>query len=238
MQITLLSHFYNEEYFLPWWLTHHMKIFDNIILINYHSTDKSVEIIKSICPDCKIIDTKNESFSAEDVDKEIMEIESTISGYKICLNTTEFLLLNNYNIIKLLNYDQNCMYSIERATIVDSDPSIIPSHSDNLTSIKNMGFFGDNGINGSCRYIHSFPHGSYVVGRHQSHHPNIQNIPLSIFWYGFSPWTDEMIKRKLQIIHTIPDSDKQKGFGVQHVWNLEKITEVKDSFISRCKKLL
>lgn len=50
MSLTVISHFYNEEYLLPWWLNHHKNIFDNGILINYGSTDKSVEIIKSICP--------------------------------------------------------------------------------------------------------------------------------------------------------------------------------------------
>ena len=59
---TVISHFYNEEYLLPFWLKHHKKYFDHGILINYHSTDKSVEIIKEICPDWEIINTEYEEF--------------------------------------------------------------------------------------------------------------------------------------------------------------------------------
>ncbi|MBJ3789276.1 glycosyltransferase family 2 protein, partial [Bacillus sp. OA1] len=46
MKKTIISHFYNEEYLLPWWLMHHTKIFDHGILINRGSTDRSVEICK------------------------------------------------------------------------------------------------------------------------------------------------------------------------------------------------
>ena len=44
---TVISHFYNEEYLLPWWLAHHTKLFDHGILINKGSTDRSVEICKN-----------------------------------------------------------------------------------------------------------------------------------------------------------------------------------------------
>jgi hypothetical protein len=46
---TVISHFYNEEYMLPWWLKHHRQYFDHGILIDYGSTDKSLDIIKKIC---------------------------------------------------------------------------------------------------------------------------------------------------------------------------------------------
>ena len=91
MKLTLLSHFYNEEYLLPWWLKHHSKIFTDAILIDYNSTDRSVEIIKEYCPTWKVFKSKNEYFDAILVDQEIMEYEQTIDGYKICLNTTEFI---------------------------------------------------------------------------------------------------------------------------------------------------
>jgi hypothetical protein len=61
---TIICHFYNEEYLLPWWLNHHKKIFNDGLMINYGSTDRSVELIKQICPTWKIVDTKNEYFGA------------------------------------------------------------------------------------------------------------------------------------------------------------------------------
>ena len=89
---TVICHFYNESYLLPFWLKHHKKIFDNGIMINYQSTDDSVKIINEICPDWKIIDTKNDFFGAEAIDREVESIESSIDGWKICLNITEFIL--------------------------------------------------------------------------------------------------------------------------------------------------
>ena len=46
--LTIISHFYNEEYLLPFWLNHHKKYFTNAIMIDYDSTDNSVDIIKKI----------------------------------------------------------------------------------------------------------------------------------------------------------------------------------------------
>lgn len=73
-------------------------MFDHGIMINYNSTDSSVEIIKNICPDWTIIDSRNETFSAAEVDQEVMDIESNIKGWKIALNTTEFLVGNFSNL--------------------------------------------------------------------------------------------------------------------------------------------
>ena len=89
---TVLCHFYNEEYLLPFWLKHHHSIFTHGIMIDYHSTDKSVEIIKELCPTWEIRTTKNEMFDAYLVDKEVMEIEETLIGFKIVLNVTEFIV--------------------------------------------------------------------------------------------------------------------------------------------------
>ena len=89
---TILSHFYNEEYLLPWWLNHHKKYFDHGIMVNYNSTDNSVKIIKEICPTWEIIDSENKFFDADLVNFEMQKIESTFDGWRIVLNTTEFLI--------------------------------------------------------------------------------------------------------------------------------------------------
>ena len=70
-------------------------MFDEMIVIDYNSTDNSIEICKSICPECKIIKTRNKWFDAEEIDKEFMDIENKIEGIKIVLNTTEFLFSEN-----------------------------------------------------------------------------------------------------------------------------------------------
>ena len=75
MKKTIVSHFYNEEYLLPWWLSHHKNHFDYGIMIDYNSTDKSKEIIEEICPHWKIVKTKNEYFDSDIIDREVEEYE-------------------------------------------------------------------------------------------------------------------------------------------------------------------
>ena len=98
MKKTLISHFYNEEFLLPWWLKHHKQIFDHGVMIDYHSTDRSVEIIKEICPTWTIITSRNPDFQADTIDTEVNDIESQIDGWKICLNVTE-QLIGDYSIL-------------------------------------------------------------------------------------------------------------------------------------------
>ena len=89
---TVISHFYNEEYMLPWWLSHHRQYFDHGIMINYDSTDRSVEIIKEYCPTWEIVQSRNREFGAKACDAEVNDYERKVQGWKICLNTTEFLV--------------------------------------------------------------------------------------------------------------------------------------------------
>ncbi|WP_162177859.1 glycosyltransferase family 2 protein, partial [Bacillus gaemokensis] len=92
---TLISHFYNEEYLLPWWLMHHTKLFDHGILINRGSTDRSVEICRQFAPHWEVRNSKVPEFDAILVDQEVMEIETEVTGWKMVLNTTEFLCCFN-----------------------------------------------------------------------------------------------------------------------------------------------
>ena len=129
---TLLTNIYNEEYLLPFWLNHHKNMFDDIIIIDYNSTDKSIEICKNICPNCKIITTRNQYFKAIDIDTEFMDIENNIDGIKIVLNTTEFLIseisiknlfLNNdeisYGVKMITPYSKNT-YNIQDFTLLNT----------------------------------------------------------------------------------------------------------------------
>ena len=57
---TLITHFYNEEYLLPFWIKHHRDVFDNAILINYRSTYNSDRLIKKLAPSSlEIVDIVN-----------------------------------------------------------------------------------------------------------------------------------------------------------------------------------
>ena len=89
--MVIISSFYNEEYMLPWWLKHNKHIFDHGILFDYYSTDDSVKIIKYLCPTWEIRKTRNKDWDFENNDKEFMEAEREVKGYKAVLTTTEFL---------------------------------------------------------------------------------------------------------------------------------------------------
>jgi hypothetical protein len=202
---TLLSHFYNEEYLLPYWLKHHRQYFDHGILINYNSTDNSVNIIKELCPTWDIIDSVNSTFDAKLADIEIMEHESRVNGFKISLNITEFII-GNFGILD--NIVNNTQLIIPSYLMVDE----LPFDSNELNpdiSILNQRTFGlDNSIDKPeghrpSRSFHNYIV-QYNVGRH-FYTPNTNDF--RIVWYGFSPWNEHQIKRKLQIKPKISDND-------------------------------
>lgn len=96
MQITLLSHFVNEEILLPSWLTHHKKLFTHGIMLNCGSVDRSCQIIKEICPTWEIIDLSHEFITSPIVDIEVIQgLEAKLSGWKCALNVSEYLVVDN-----------------------------------------------------------------------------------------------------------------------------------------------
>jgi hypothetical protein len=216
---TVICHFYNEEYLLPFWLNHHKRMFDKGIMINYHSTDRSVDIIKEICPDWDILETRNECFDAHKVDSEVELIEKTITGWRVVLNVTEFLigdLDKNCN-----DSDLSCRFIPSALMICPEEKEGIYPDSDKLLCEQfTYGVYADNEIAINERRMrrmssYSYP---YNLGRHYT---DAQNSDLVILWYRNSPYNAEMIKRNLQIQQRIPQSDKVMGFGIQHITNKE-----------------
>jgi hypothetical protein len=211
---TLIAHFYNEEYLLPWWLNHHKDMFSDGILIDYNSTDRSVEIIKEICPHWKIVKSKNEWFEAIAVDEEVMEIESSLSGWKICLNITEFFCYNN-NFLNEINSTDNHFF--KSYTMIDKQEHIKEeiNYSHSLLAQKPFGF--NQGApyylihlnRNFARKMHNMTNGQYDHGRHYWYNSNgdIKNWKpdckptdnAAIFWYCLSPFTEGTLKRKTQI---------------------------------------
>lgn len=210
---TVLTHFYNEEYLLPWWLSHHKKYFDHGILVNQNSTDNSEAICKQICPEWEIIQSRNTNFDCCGTDAEMEELEAQLTGWRTTLCTTEFLV-GDYKFLDTAVEDQ---YEIKSYIIADpvEENKNRPSHDIPLIQQKYYGYYGGR----PSRSIHkkSIP---YRFGRH---FVNITTDRLAIFWYGWSPWTKEFIQRKLQIQHKIPQIDKDRGFGSHHLQNSEEL---------------
>ena len=213
MKKVIVSHIYNEQYLLPWWLNHHKKYFDHGIIIDYASTDQSVEIIKKICPNWDVVQSKNLNFIAYAVDQEVQEYLSNYGDdvWKIALNVTEFLI-GDYN---LLNSAQGtllvpCLYFIDEQEYRTKE---IP-YSVNLWDVLKTGldvpFTFD--FRGS-RALHTNKL-SYPLGRHFKRLINTDRF--IIFNYGFAPMTEQFYDRKLQIQTRIPQSERLACNGGAH----------------------
>lgn len=223
MHKTIIAHFYNEEYLLPFWLNHHKQFFDHGILVNYASTDKSCEIIKELCPSWEIRDSKNNFFSATACDLEIAEIEREITDWRICLNITEFLI---GDFTKLSNFSGPLL--IPQFLMVDTLEQMYSPINSNIPLLKQRQY----GVNITtkkqdpvhdrfCRNFSEVYIPSPTTGRHWRCEHNTDLF--RICWYRFSPFNEEMIKRNLQIQTRIPESDKISNLGFEHVTSKEKL---------------
>ena len=239
MTITVISHIFNEEYLLPFWLEYHSLICDNGIIIDYCCTDNSINIIKKFCPHWKIIKTRNinldgsPNFDAALVDLEVMDIEKTVSGFKIVLNVTEWLLFSDssQNIMNSLN--PTICYHIEPYSCINPTQDIYPlSCIDFLKKITKIIKLTDRGF----RMFHNKPALDYSHGRHyrMSALPSsTRNVDaditqnqiatnMCILWTGYYPFNQSVIHRKLQIQKNIPKTDVIMGRGHQHITNYTK----------------
>jgi hypothetical protein len=211
---TVICHFYNEEFLLPWWCKHHKQIFDHGIMIDYRSTDRSVDIIKKICPDWEIVTTKNEFFDSTPIDAEVMEIEKKLEGWRIALNVTEFLFGNTDHLI---SKDEMTQFLIGNYVFVDmEDPAKGPTyllHDYPLHAQRHWGFdpnTGDGAMPGGAmrrtnRSIHNFPV-QYKGGRHFGKTKRSFD-DLMIFYYGWCYIKEQGIERKTQILPKIHETN-------------------------------
>ncbi|GMK41338.1 hypothetical protein PCCS19_43940 [Paenibacillus sp. CCS19] len=220
---TIISHFYNEQYLLPWWLKHHTQIFEHGILINRGSTDKSVAICKKFAPHWEVRNSTCPEFDALEVDREVMRIESEVPGWKMALNTTEFLCIpSRDHFFHSLNVLGHHMYNIRSIFLID-DPKFgyrDPIYNIPLVRQRHHGIFPgvDQPVYTSGRFIHRFENGQYMAGRHLTYHPSVPHPgPALILKFMFSPWNDAMRRRKLQIGPTLSANSIQQSMGVHHL---------------------
>lgn len=244
MKKTLLCHFYNEEWMLPWFLNHHKQIFDHGIMIDYHSTDRSVEIIREICPTWDIVTSRNNDFQADMIDVEVNAIESQIEGWKICLNVTE-QLIGDYSVID----DQSpSTILVPSIFMVDTEyRTRVPNPDFPLYKQYYNGFSFKDGqqafLERRSRRLHCtkdpYPTSSTIdcmaPGRHYNFYSTDQLVTL---YYGWCPFDQGQLNRKLQIQTQIPWVDRQRGWGYHHITNAETLTyRLENEFLPRARDL-
>jgi hypothetical protein len=70
------------------------------------------------------------------------------------------------------------------------------------------------------------------------HYHTYNTDQLVIFYYGWCPFDDGGIARKLQIQTQIPLIDRQRGWGFHHITNKETLTyRLENEFIPRSRDL-
>jgi hypothetical protein len=230
---TVISHFWNEELLLPHWLNHHKEIFDFGILINRGSTDLSVDICRDIVPNWLVVPSRYDAFDSILTDHEVMCCEESVRGFKIVLNTTEFFMhakpLADIESEMTREGKNNYVGRFSSAAImVDLDRSMPFSPNMPLPLQKPFGIY-ETASNRDARiaadlprvtrgrFYHNFPIGGYEPGRHNSYYSFMTPSPdLLILWFGYSPWTNEFINRKVKIGSTVSSTDKIFNRGYHH----------------------
>lgn len=229
---TVITHFYNEEYLLPAWLEHHKKMFDIGILIDYNSTDKSVEICKNICPDWQIFPSGNQYFGASECDYEVEFYEKQIPGWRIALTTTEFLVGD----INKLSVDTpaRMQWYIPCIRFTEWNPDgSLDTTKPLWEQLKNGIDYRKDPMANQCRSYHNFNDIKYTTGRHYLPYNTEDCL---IFHYAHCIVGKPMIDRRLQIQNKVSQSDKDRKLGSHHYIDnngltLEKLEQMQKTWL-------
>ena len=222
---TVITNFYNDEYLLPWWVKQHREMFDDAILIDWNSTDNSVGEIKKHAPaSWKIVKKRNlplhQEYASmcEEQDLEVMQYEAGITGWRICLNTTEFMVGDLESQTR--DDEPKNGHHVHTLKIYGWNPEGQMSHDVPLWDQQYMGIdcrCGKHAEHRSGRSLHNFT-GSYGIGRHLAK-PDLHNIcrKLLLLHYGECLTSPQMIKRRLQIQNGLTQKDRRAGMGWHHI---------------------
>merc|ERR1719221_1357140 len=227
--VMLISHFYNEEMLLPYWIQHHAPMFDYAVLIDYNSTDKSVDIIRRLAPaGWKIVTPPDaNTFLAQGVDAEVVKREIEHPDYwHIALTVTEFLVHPDLRT-SMARIDpksgSSALVRFQAVAMLGNDSSpLMPFGSLPLQ----RSVYGGEFIEVYARFMHTgLPPGSYgyTIGRHGfTGGPQAKLLDTGfIMKFLWTPWPEQRT-RKMQIAARIPASDRKRGRGFQHIRNADE----------------
>jgi hypothetical protein len=235
MRIVII-HIRNEEYLLPWWLKHHTHKFDHGVVIDYKSSDDSLNIVRRLAPTWEIVPSRNELWDAIEADKEVVDIQFSLykrfpNAWITSLNVTEFLLGDTS---KLLERKEKEKIFIPVFTMTDANENVnvepdkdIPLHKQRKSGIHwNTGDWcggpsqvTTNWYKKFCRSMHNHPINYFQevgAGRHYNPPDEQKSSEFAILWYFYSPYTESLRKRRMAMKHNIPIAQKQSGMGFHH----------------------
>ncbi len=222
-----------------------MRLFENGILIDHGSTDESIDICRQIAPHWKIVRSRLNYFDAWLTDFEVMQHEFGIPGWKLALNTTEFLVANPGldEIERFLDAQGKKGVASSGMTMIDKMPLEAPK-ADRPLIVQKPWAIDDNRFNRRWmrqvlgypkavlrnRFYHCHPTGMYHAGRHSSFSTDweLRTPNIMILHYGYSPWNEKFLSRKQQIATKIPEEDRLRGYGWQHFLTTPQLQQAFD----------
>ena len=226
VKLTVLTNVYNEEYLLPFWLEHHRKIFDHGIVFDWACTDRSMDIVREMCPTWEIRKAPYEKFDAYENDVLFMHAEMKLNGYKIVLNTTEFLV-SSKPIREYIADEPNRCYPLQSCVALSANevqsPKTLREFFDGVERVETK--------SRKWRTLHSHYHGQYSLGRHEITLFPFEIPTAYILWCAEYPWNSAILQLGLQITEKIPESDYEKQISYHHRYTADQRNEVRSRHI-------
>jgi hypothetical protein len=230
IRLVLISHFFNEELLLPFWIRHHAPMFDAAVLIDYNSTDKSRDILKALAPaSWLVVSSRNLMFSAQECDAEVSFYEQQFpDSWKIALTTTEFLVNPRIRELSLLSasavrFPSFLMIGEDTIPLNFTKPLLLQRSQYGMDPRKSSHI---QGVTSYSRYMHRLPSVKYGFGRHDIDANFVPSPAGFIAKYLWTPWP-ESLSRKAQIRARLPAFDIAHGFGAQHNTDSERLKSVR-----------
>lgn len=229
----LFSHFYNEELLLPFWIDQHRNMFDEAMLLNFNSTDRSVDIIRKRAPAGWKVYHWGSNFDFVKFRTDFMVNEKLYpDAWKIFLTTTEFLVHDDLS--RLLTYESMpsafrfrsyVMVGDDSKPLVDNVPLLkqrssytVALFANEVFNVPAERFNASNGVNYYySRIMHSFDSMEYKEGLHEGAEFQVNRFSDEGFIakFAFTPWP-ETIDRKIQIGSRIPKRYFENGMATHH----------------------
>ena len=242
IRLHLTSHVWNEELLIPGWIKWHQQLApDSVTIVDHHSTDRTVEIIKNLAPAWRVIPSRLEWFDAGPVDHEISDIESMLptseEDWKICLNTTEYIFRPGFRESIELAWRQTGLqaFGSRSVSLVDLEENNSLSPFDRHTGYIDY----ERGVVGSrrWRYVHNQDYGHYHIGRHGVDLPHLEMPDWLLLHWAFAPYPLNR-SRRLAIQTKMPQHNKDLGLGIQHLQTEESLTKLYGEECARSYDLL
>ena len=235
-QVTLVTHFRNEEMLMPFFIIQHAPLFDRVVAIDFLSSDRSAQMLRDYAPaSWRVVKSETgQEFDAARTDAQVMAWERKYpDDWVIALTTTEFLI---HPHVRLDLYRRQ---KTSTGPLILVNPSIVMVGYDGVplkhftSLIKQRYVFrpgshwepgGQKSLVDRVFHYGTSDHYTYTTGRHTyvpqpgkpKDAPDPPNPDGFIAKWSWTPWPEQGL-RKIEMGRTISAGDKQHGLGSHHI---------------------